>query len=222
MAKLSCRDESILILVKNSERLLQLLLRITGERNQTIAVLIEEAEGFLELGDLIVGQLIRHFSLQKLRTERRRGAEGEAVLESGEWMNREVPECPLLASPNKNAEPTRFSTFLLPPANTAAGKSPAREIRRLHVRNLSAHLQIPKQNQTPYVCNCREKSRSATGAPAWSLGGKCKKNSTVRIGGAADGVGGEEVLAGRRNVDGSEEKDAVKGVRQVQPRLGSA
>nr|GMD85620.1 hypothetical protein Iba_chr14aCG26120 [Ipomoea batatas]GME09414.1 hypothetical protein Iba_scaffold8688CG0050 [Ipomoea batatas] len=104
-----------------------------------------------------------------------------------------LSQCPLLASPNQNAEPTRFSTLLLPPANTAAGKSPE-----------------------------REKSRSTTGAPPWRLGGKCKKNSTVRTGGAADGVGGEEVLAGRRNVDGSEEKDAVKGVRQVQPRLGSA
>nr|GLL47547.1 uncharacterized protein LOC109162190 isoform X2 [Ipomoea trifida] len=63
-----------------------------------------------------------------------------------------LSQCPLLASPNQNAEPTRFSTLLLPPADAAAGKSPAREIRRLHVRNLSAHLQIPKQNQTPYVC----------------------------------------------------------------------
>ena len=29
-------------------------------KKKTIAVLVEEAEGFLELGDLVVGELIRH------------------------------------------------------------------------------------------------------------------------------------------------------------------
>lgn len=31
--------------------------------NQTVAVLVEQAEGFFKLGDLIVGELIRHFLL---------------------------------------------------------------------------------------------------------------------------------------------------------------
>jgi len=34
-------------------------------RKETIAVLVEEAEGFLELGDLLVGELIGHWIEEK-------------------------------------------------------------------------------------------------------------------------------------------------------------
>lgn len=30
-------------------------------RKETIAILVEEAEGFLELGDLVVGELVSHW-----------------------------------------------------------------------------------------------------------------------------------------------------------------
>ena len=35
------------------------------EKRETIAVLIEEAESFLELGDLVIGQLIGHLCLER-------------------------------------------------------------------------------------------------------------------------------------------------------------
>ena len=35
------------------------------EKRETIAVLIEEAESFLELGDLVIGQLIGHLCSER-------------------------------------------------------------------------------------------------------------------------------------------------------------
>jgi hypothetical protein len=40
-------------------------VKILKEKRETIAVLIEEAESFLELGDLVIGQLIGHLCLER-------------------------------------------------------------------------------------------------------------------------------------------------------------
>jgi hypothetical protein len=49
----------------------------------TVAVLVEEAEGLLELGDLVVGELVRHGNPSEDLTEGGRQAGREA---SREWL----------------------------------------------------------------------------------------------------------------------------------------
>jgi hypothetical protein len=46
--------------------------------NVTIAILVEEAEGLLELGNLVVGELIRHACRWWWRGKRNRGSEASA------------------------------------------------------------------------------------------------------------------------------------------------
>lgn len=51
--------------------------------DQTIAVLVEQAKGFLELGDLVVRKLLRHASsaIDLTKTRRKRGEKERSVKE---------------------------------------------------------------------------------------------------------------------------------------------
>jgi len=51
----------------------ELVEEVGGVSWLTVAVLVEEAEGLLELGDLVVGELVRH-GLRSSLSERRAGA----------------------------------------------------------------------------------------------------------------------------------------------------
>ena len=50
----------------------ELVEEVGGVSWLTVAVLVEEAEGLLELGDLVVGELVRH-GLRSSLSERRAG-----------------------------------------------------------------------------------------------------------------------------------------------------
>jgi hypothetical protein len=44
------------------------LIEETERESRTIAILVEQAEGLLELRDLVVGELLRHSSSSKIRS----------------------------------------------------------------------------------------------------------------------------------------------------------
>lgn len=79
-------------------------------RKETIAVLVEEAEGLLELGDLLVGELIRHFFQESVarksakETKKREEMKNADPSETLMWQSRSAVKLYIMAERLPNSK----------------------------------------------------------------------------------------------------------------------